>query len=94
MVFLTHHLTEHFSEAWRHEVIQDGIDHWAQVEEDTRKKMHVLKDMVVLCSPVIDVAPHDTIDVKRAQQIPNTITNAPVKYTASVLEMTYYSKCV
>ncbi len=66
MVFLTHHLTEHFSEAWRHEVIQDGIDHGAQVEEDAGKKMHILKDMVFVCSPVVNVAPHDTIDVKRS----------------------------
>lgn len=41
-------MTEHFSKPGGHEVVEDGVDGRAQVEEDSRDDVHVLEDLEVL----------------------------------------------
>lgn len=57
-------LTEHFSEAWRHEVVEDGVDHWAQVEEDAGGQVDELEYTVPISCPLVNVAPHDAVDME------------------------------
>lgn len=57
-------VTEHFSEPGGHEVIEDGVDGGAQVEEDPRDDVDVLEDLVMLLERRVDVAPHQAVDMK------------------------------
>lgn len=63
-VRVTCDVTEHFSEPGGHEVVEDGVDGRAQVEEDSRDDVDMLKDLEVLLERWVDVAPHQAVHVE------------------------------
>ena len=60
----TSNVTEHFPEPGGHEVVEDGVDGRAQVEEDTGDDVDVLEDLEVLLGRRVDVAPHQAVHVE------------------------------
>lgn len=62
---VAHHLLEHFPEAGRHQIVKDGVNGRADVEEHPRDDVHVLEDFMVAVGPVADEAPHQAVRVKR-----------------------------
>lgn len=61
---MAHDLLEHFSKACRHEVIQDWVDCWAQVEKHSRDYVHVLVELQMTFGPVADETPCQPVCVK------------------------------
>lgn len=57
-------VAEHFSEPGRHEVVQDGVDRRAEVEEDSRDDVNFLKDLLVLSRGLVDVAPCQAVHME------------------------------
>lgn len=57
-------MAKHFSEPGGHEVVEDGVDGGAQVEENSRDDVDMLEDPAVLLVWYVDVAPHQAIDVE------------------------------
>ena len=60
-VMITSNVTEHFSEPGGHEVVEDGVDGRAQVEEDPGDDVDELEDLEVLLGRGINVAPHQAV---------------------------------
>lgn len=63
----THHLFKHLPKAGGHQVVQDGINGRAQVEEDPGNDVDVLvylKDLYVVAGSLVHEAPHQAIGVK------------------------------
>lgn len=57
-------VTEHLSEPGGHEVVEDGVNGGAQVEEDPRDDVDVFEELVPLVGRGVDVAPHQAVHVK------------------------------
>lgn len=67
---MAHDFLEHFSKACGHEVVQDWVDCWAEVEKDSREYVHILEHFQVVVSPVVDETPHEPVSVKRGPADP------------------------
>lgn len=67
---MTHDLLEHFPKAGGHEVVQDGVDGRAEVEEDSGDDVDILEDLEDLIGPLGDEAPHEAVSVKRSPADP------------------------
>lgn len=63
---MTRDLLEHLPEAGGHEVVEDGVDRRAEVEEDPGDDVDVLEDQVVVASPGVYEAPHEAVNVERS----------------------------
>lgn len=64
MLPVAHDLLEHFSEACRHEVVEDWVDCRAEIEKHSRDDVHILEDFPVAVSPFINETPHEAVSVK------------------------------
>lgn len=60
----THELPEALPEACGQQAVDDGIDCWAEVEEEPRHYVHVLVDVVHDVCPVADGTPQEALDVE------------------------------
>lgn len=66
---VAHHLFKHLPEAGGHEVVENRINGWAQIEEDPRDDMDVLVDLEnlhVLTALLVHETPHESIGVERS----------------------------
>lgn len=66
---VTHHLLKHLPETGGHQVVEDGVNGRAQVEEDTRNDVDILvdlKDLSVVAGALVHEAPHQAIGVERS----------------------------
>lgn len=64
---VAHHLFKHLSEAGGHEVVENWINGWAQVEEDPRDDMDILIDLDnlhVFTVLLVHETPHESIGVE------------------------------
>lgn len=61
---ITSNVTEHFPEPGGHEVVEDGVDGRAQVEEDSGHDVDGLEELEVLLGRGVDVAPHQAVYVE------------------------------
>lgn len=64
MLGVTGDVAEHFPEPSGHQVVEDGVDGGAQVEEDSRDDVDLLKDPEVLLGGDVHAAPHQAVHMK------------------------------
>lgn len=58
-------MAEHFPEAGGHQVVEDGVDGGAQVEEDSGDDVDLLECPEVVLGGHVHAAPHQAVHVKR-----------------------------
>lgn len=57
-------VAEHFSKSGRHEVVQNGVNRWAEVKEDSGDDVDFLEDLLVLSRRFVNVAPHQAVHME------------------------------